>query len=121
MCISCSCCFVQIHALILFPSFLCGSSSLWWTFDREHVGFSCSQFPVRSELIGEKTRLPLAAVRGRSLGLVLENVLDPGHDLWGDLWQQLHGFAVVLDLCDLGGSQNHSADVGVHNAPVSGI
>jgi hypothetical protein len=63
-------------------------------------------------------RLPLTAVGCRSRRLVGQDVLDLLHDLGGDLGEQLHGLAVVFDLGDLGGAEDDSADVGVHNAPV---
>lgn len=62
-------------------------------------------------------RLPLAAVGGRRSGLVGQDVLDLLHDLGGDLGKQLDGLAVVLNLGNLGGAKNDSADVGVHHAP----
>jgi hypothetical protein len=61
--------------------------------------------------------LPLTAVRRRGCGLVRQNVLDLLHDLGGDLGEQSHGLAVVLNLSDLGGAENDSADVGVHDTP----
>jgi len=62
-------------------------------------------------------RLPLAAVGSRRSGLVGQDVLDLLHDLGGDLGEQLHGLAVVLDLGNLGGAKDDGGDVGVHHTP----
>ena len=61
--------------------------------------------------------LPLTAVRRRGCGLVRQNVLDLLHDLGGDLGEQSHGLAVVLNLGNLGGAKNDGADIGVHHTP----
>jgi hypothetical protein len=66
-------------------------------------------------------RLPLAAVGGGRSGLVGQDVLDLLHDLGSDLGKQLHGLAVVLNLGNLGGTEDDSADVGVHHAPIKNV
>jgi len=61
--------------------------------------------------------LPLTTVGRRGCGLVRQNVLDLLHDLGGDLGEEGHGLAVVLNLSDLGGTKDDSANVGVHDTP----
>lgn len=62
-------------------------------------------------------RLPLTAIRRWGCGLVRQNVLDLLHDFGSDLGNEGHGLAVVLNLGDLGGTEDDGADVGVHDAP----
>lgn len=76
-----------------------------------------STLPTRRKNSSRTTCLPLTAVGGRAFRLVLQHVLDLGHDFGSDFGQQLHGLAVVLDLRDLGGAEDDGADVGVHDAP----
>jgi hypothetical protein len=73
--------------------------------------------PALSECKDNVERLPRAAKVRRLAGLVGQDILDLLHDLRGDLGNQLHGSAVVLDLRDLGSAEDDSADVRVHNAP----
>lgn len=64
--------------------------------------------------------LPVPSV-GKGLGRrVVENLLNLLVNLIRDLLGKLHRLDIVLNLLNLGGSQDHSADVGVLEAPGQG-
>ena len=81
-----------------------------YTFPVHHISSTLQE--TKYWLETESTyHLPVPSIRRSSFRLILQDTFDLLHDLRRQLRYQSQRFAIILDLLDFRGAQNHRADI----------